>query len=148
MKYEKSLRKLLNRIWSSNKQQTAINEWHRTNYVFGQDSSANSHFWFPSGIDMLIYIDGEQYGFGQAISWDVSSEGTSGTLTSLILDKMLPLDLGSSLKVSAVSEFGKSITLLDLKSVKWESLTTGISVDDIVMEATHSFTEIKEDKEA
>ena len=93
-----------------------------------------------SGVDTKLYINDKAFGNAQAIVWTETAEGNvSGSLISLLLDQPLPVNLGETLKLTATNEYGKFAVILNLEQVNWISQSSGVSIDDIVIETTHTF---------
>jgi hypothetical protein len=98
-----------------------------------------------AGVDTRVRIDGMADGQIQAISFSrfkVDGEWhVAGTIIRLVLDEgcgRLP-DKFNELQVVAANEYGQIAIVFGLKDVEIISCSSGISIDDIVMEEHYNY---------
>ncbi len=110
--------------------------------------TTGEHKMFTSfaGVDTRVRIDGETHGQIQAISFCryKDTEGqwqVAGTIIRLVLDEgcgTLP-EKFSELQVLATNEYGSSALAFGLKDIEIVSCSSGIGIDDIVVEETYNY---------
>ena len=118
-------------------------------YVLGESVSSTY-----SGVDVRVFFHetpedwhpnngGTSYKSAQAVSWTTYHGGdlefdTEGTLIDLVLESV-DAPQGAYMTVYAVNEDGVATILLQVQDFEVLKTSSGISVDDIVMEQNHSW---------
>lgn len=118
-------------------------------YVLGESASSTY-----SGVDVRVFFHetpedwhpddgGVSYKSAQAVAWTTYYDGdlefdTEGTLIDLVLESV-DFPSGPYMTVYAVNEYGVETILLQVQDFEVLKTSSGISIDDIVMEQNHSW---------